>query len=52
MNASLLQTAPCIIRGELLPVELTIHDHYGRETRVVLRRLPAIVGRDEWPTCR
>ncbi len=47
MNASLLQTAPCILRGELLPVELTIHDHYGRETRVVLGRLPAIIGRDE-----
>ncbi|MGO9113464.1 MAG: FHA domain-containing protein [Thermoguttaceae bacterium] len=31
----------------LLPVELTIHDHYGRETRIVLRRLPAIIGRDE-----
>ncbi len=31
----------------LLPVELTIHDHYGRETQIVLRRLPAIIGRDE-----
>ena len=31
----------------LLPVELTIHDHYGRETRFALHRLPAIVGRDE-----
>lgn len=31
----------------LLPVELTIHDHYGRETRCVLRKLPAIMGRDE-----
>ncbi len=31
----------------LLPVELTIHDHYGRETRVVLHKLPAIFGRDD-----
>jgi pSer/pThr/pTyr-binding forkhead associated (FHA) protein len=31
----------------LLPVELTIHDHYGRETRCALHKLPAIVGRDE-----
>ncbi len=31
----------------LLPVELTIHDHYGRETRRVLHKLPAIFGRDE-----
>ena len=31
----------------LLPVELTIHDHYGRETRIVLHKLPAIIGRDE-----
>ena len=31
----------------LLPVELTIHDHYGRETRCVLHKLPAIIGRDE-----
>src|SRR5271169_2671480 len=30
----------------LLPVELAIRDHYGLETRVVLRRLPAILGRD------
>jgi len=32
----------------LLPVELTIHDHYGRETRIVLHKLPAIIGRDEF----
>jgi len=31
----------------LLPVELTIHDHCGRETRIVLHKLPAIIGRDE-----
>ena len=28
-------------------MELTIHDHYGRETRFVLHKLPAIIGRDE-----
>ena len=33
--------------GNLLPVELTIHDHYGRETWCALQKLPAIVGRDE-----
>ncbi len=32
---------------KLFPVELTIHDHYGLDTRVVLCRLPAIIGRDE-----
>lgn len=31
----------------LLPVELTIHDHYGREARCALHKLPAIIGRDE-----
>ena len=31
----------------LLPVELTIHDHYGRETLCVLHKLPAVMGRDE-----
>jgi pSer/pThr/pTyr-binding forkhead associated (FHA) protein len=31
----------------LLPVELTIHDHYGRDTRLVLHKLPAIIGRDD-----
>ena len=31
----------------LLPVELTIRDHYGRETRRVLHKLPAIIGRNE-----
>jgi len=31
----------------LLPVELTIHDHYGRETQCALHRLPAVMGRDE-----
>jgi pSer/pThr/pTyr-binding forkhead associated (FHA) protein len=33
--------------GNVLPVELTIHDHCGRETRCALRKLPAILGRDE-----
>lgn len=36
----------------LLPVELTIHDHYGRETQCVLRKLPAILGRDEHADAR
>jgi len=31
----------------LLPVELTINDHHGRETGVILHSLPAILGRDE-----
>ena len=31
----------------LLPVELTIRDHYGRETQCALHRLPAVIGRDE-----
>ncbi len=31
----------------LLPVELTIRDHYGRETQCALHRLPAVLGRDE-----
>ena len=30
----------------LLPVELTIHDYYGREKRCVLHKLPAVIGRD------
>ena len=30
----------------LLPVELTIHDHNGRETQCAIRKLPAILGRD------
>src|ERR1035441_1081740 len=29
----------------LFPVELTIRDHYGRETQCVLHKLPAILGR-------
>ena len=29
----------------LLPVELTIRDHYGREMQCVLHKLPAILGR-------
>ena len=33
--------------GTVLPVELTIHDHCGRETRCALRKLPANLGRDE-----
>ncbi len=28
-------------------MELTIHYHYGRETQCALRRLPAVMGRDE-----
>ena len=32
----------------LLSVELIIHDHYGRETRCVLHKLPAIIGRNEF----
>jgi pSer/pThr/pTyr-binding forkhead associated (FHA) protein len=28
-------------------VELTIHDHYGRQTQRVLHKLPAVVGRDD-----
>jgi pSer/pThr/pTyr-binding forkhead associated (FHA) protein len=32
---------------DLLPVELAIHDHCGRETRCALYRLPAVIGRDE-----
>jgi predicted component of type VI protein secretion system len=31
----------------LLPVELTIHDHCGRESWCALHKLPAILGRDE-----
>ncbi len=31
----------------LLPVELTIRDHYGRETQCALHSLPAVMGRDE-----
>jgi pSer/pThr/pTyr-binding forkhead associated (FHA) protein len=30
-----------------MEVELTITDHYSMETRVVVRELPAILGRDE-----
>ncbi|MGO9114412.1 MAG: FHA domain-containing protein [Thermoguttaceae bacterium] len=47
MNASSIPTAPRILRRKLLPVELTIHDHYGRETQCVLHKLPSIIGRDE-----
>lgn len=38
--------------ASLLPVELTIHDHYGRETRIVLHKLPAVLGRDEHADAR
>ena len=31
----------------VFPVELTIHDHYGRESWCALHKLPAIIGRDE-----
>jgi pSer/pThr/pTyr-binding forkhead associated (FHA) protein len=33
--------------NKLLPVELTIHDHYSREAWFVLNRLPAVLGRDD-----
>ena len=33
--------------AELLPLELVIVDHYERESRCVLHKLPAILGRDE-----
>ena len=32
----------------LLPVELTIHNHYGRETLIALHTLPATIGRNEF----
>jgi pSer/pThr/pTyr-binding forkhead associated (FHA) protein len=41
-----LANETAISTKSLLPVELTIHDHYGRETRCVLHKLPAIIGRD------
>ena len=28
-------------------MELSIHDHYGRETLCVLHKLPAVIGRDD-----
>ncbi len=31
----------------LRPVELTIHDYHGRDTRYVLHKLPAVIGRDD-----
>ena len=31
----------------LLPVELTIHDHYARVRRCALHKLPAVLGRDD-----
>ena len=40
-------TPTATLAENLLPVELTIHDHYGRETRCVLHKLPAIIGRDK-----
>ena len=47
MNALSCHAAPCILCGKLLPVELTIHDHYGRETKCALHKLPAVIGRDK-----
>ncbi len=35
------------LTGNLLPVDLTIHDYCGRETRCALHTLPAMVGREE-----
>ena len=32
---------------DVLPVELIILDHYARQTRFVLERLPAVLGRNE-----
>jgi len=48
MNAFSTHAAPCILDSKLLPVELTIHDHYGRETQCALHKLPAVIGRDEF----
>ncbi len=33
--------------GEVLPVELVILDHYGHQTRRVLRSLPVVIGRND-----
>jgi pSer/pThr/pTyr-binding forkhead associated (FHA) protein len=33
--------------GDVLPVELVILDHYGHQTRRVVRSLPAILGRND-----
>ncbi len=33
--------------GDLLPIELSILDHYGRQSRCALHSLPAILGRNE-----
>jgi pSer/pThr/pTyr-binding forkhead associated (FHA) protein len=35
------------VASELLPVDLVILDHYSRQTKCVLRSLPAILGRNE-----
>ena len=34
-------------KAETMEVELTIIDHYSMETRVVVRNLPVVLGRDE-----
>jgi hypothetical protein len=39
--------SPAAVLGELLPIELTILDHYARQTRYTLRGLPAVLGRNE-----
>ncbi len=36
-----------IVSADLLPLELTILDHYARQSRFLLHSLPAIFGRDE-----
>ena len=35
------------VSDDVLPVELIILDHYARQTRCVLRSLPAVLGRNE-----
>ena len=41
------RVATALSTVKLLPVELTIQDHYGRKTRCALHKLPAVMGRDE-----
>ena len=44
-GASKRRVATATSTETLLPVELTIQDHYGRETRCALHKLPAMMGR-------
>jgi hypothetical protein len=39
--------ASMAVSSEVLPIELTILDHYARQTRSTLQSLPAILGRNE-----